>query len=192
MEIIAPADDPRTTSELVLSLWKHFQASEYENVAGILVSREEKMKREIEKMRREKDLLEGMITSLEVQRLNKIHLEDELRRVKQACLGLKHRISHLKLENVAFKCKHKETEARVARILQAMDGGVETEENVNSSGTTRPTSAKVVFEKKWSSDTGANNNACSDETKITRQLGSAPVLSQARETMDAGQSSRSN
>ncbi|CAN1177477.1 hypothetical protein LINPERHAP2_LOCUS33119 [Linum perenne] len=292
MEDITLADDPRTTSELVTSLRKHFQeVSKFENVAGILASREEKLKREIEKMRREKDSLEEIIRILEFERLEKIRLEDELRTTNQEWLELKQLVSELERENAGYDMKFKETQVRINRILQHVVGGVErfgrretelvgweTEGSVDSSvvegevvdeeasgirigsegnaiyesdrggckvdrleaesqGTTTPTSGKVVVEildnddkptlpnvapkeetshahskpgssgkdetcvlkRKWSSDSGANYNACSDEKKITRhqdsigggettseqgKLGSAPVLSQTKESMD--------
>ncbi|CAN1762544.1 hypothetical protein LINPERHAP1_LOCUS8423, partial [Linum perenne] len=126
MDDITLADDPRTTSELVTSLRKHFQVSKFENVAGILASREEKLKREIEKMRREKDSLEEMIRILEFERLEKICLEDELRRSNQEWLELKQLVSELERENVGYGMKFKEMEVRVNRILQHVDGGVES------------------------------------------------------------------
>ncbi|CAN1822227.1 hypothetical protein LINPERHAP1_LOCUS29899 [Linum perenne] len=126
MEDITLADDPRTTSELVTSLRKHFQdVSKFENVAGILASREEKLKREIEKMRREKDSLEEIIRILEFERLEKIRLEDELRRTNQEWLELKQMVSELERENAGYDMKFKETEVRINRILQHVVGGVE-------------------------------------------------------------------
>ncbi|CAN1179494.1 hypothetical protein LINPERPRIM_LOCUS36637 [Linum perenne] len=101
---LAAGDDPRTTSELVISLWKHFQLSKFTDVAEILTSREEKMKREIEERQREKELLIQTIEGLELERREKIRLEEEC--------------SKLKLENAAFDAKFKEMELRIARILE--------------------------------------------------------------------------
>ncbi|CAN1173099.1 hypothetical protein LINPERPRIM_LOCUS9046 [Linum perenne] len=120
---LAAGDDPQTTSELVISLWKHFQLSKFAEVAEILTSREEQMKREIEERQREKELLIKTIRGLEEEMLEKICLEDE-------CSKLKLRVSKLELENAAFDAKFKETEVRIARILEHASGEKKVDEAV--------------------------------------------------------------
>ncbi|CAN0912124.1 hypothetical protein LINGRAPRIM_LOCUS842 [Linum grandiflorum] len=104
-------EDPRTTSELVLSLRNHFHVSEFTKVADILSSREEKMKREIEeKVER--------IARLDEEMLKKTSLEDELRRSKNDCSELKNHMSVL----VSLDIELQEVQNRITRIKELVRG----------------------------------------------------------------------
>ncbi|CAN0841060.1 hypothetical protein LINGRAHAP2_LOCUS3074 [Linum grandiflorum] len=126
-------DDPRSTSELVLSLRKHFHVSEFTKVSGILSSREDKMKREIEEKRRENESLVEMIQHLQEESLLKISLEKELQKSENKCVKLNQQVSYFKS---VYGTKFKETEKELQRVRSVVDGGgaggLETEGTVGA------------------------------------------------------------
>ncbi|OAY59620.1 uncharacterized protein LOC110626043 isoform X1 [Manihot esculenta] len=87
-----------TISDLISSLKSAFQSSHFSEVQAVLASREQKLKREIEAKAKENELLKKQNGLLELERLEKIKVKNELRRCSRECLELRELNSRLTQE----------------------------------------------------------------------------------------------
>ncbi|XP_022738748.1 uncharacterized protein LOC111291337 [Durio zibethinus] len=102
-------------SRLISFLKSTFRPKDFAKVEAVLVARQDKSKQEIETLKQEKDLF---FEKFEEERLEKMSLQDELRKCKKECEEMRSTMSKLREENMVLREREKLAEERCKNLLE--------------------------------------------------------------------------
>ncbi|XWS61661.1 hypothetical protein CRYUN_Cryun07bG0145300 [Craigia yunnanensis] len=105
----------RSVSRLISSLKSTFRPKDFAKVEAVLAAREDKSKLEIETLKQLKD---SFFYKSEEERLDKMSLEDELRKCKKECEEMRNTVSKLREENMILREREKQAEGRCKNLLE--------------------------------------------------------------------------
>ncbi|OMO79708.1 hypothetical protein CCACVL1_13494 [Corchorus capsularis] len=103
-----------STSNLIFSLKSTFQADEYAEVEKIIVSREGKLKMEIKELKQNRGTI---LENYEAETLEKMRLQDELKKCQTERQEMCKKVSNLRDENMGLETSLKNAEERNEKLL---------------------------------------------------------------------------
>lgn len=104
-----------SVSKLIYSLKSTFRPKDFAKVEAVLLAREDKSKSEIGTLKQLKD---SFFYKYEEERLDKMSLEDELRKCKKECEEMRNTVSKLREENMVLREREKLAEERCENLLE--------------------------------------------------------------------------